>query len=121
MPSPADSFHRSTEYWSGTPNAASGPVTGVTKPSLTSLPVSAAAETVVDEAAAVEPVVTGALEVVGAAVVDVVCSAVPHAVSTPPRPAPRPTVAVTKPAACRNSRRLRVSSSLIRSWLLMMI
>ena len=72
-------------------------------------------------AAAVEPVVTGALEVVGAAVVDVVCSAVPHAVSTPPRPAPRPTVAVTKPAACRNSRRLRVSSSLIRSWLLMMI
>ena len=41
MPSPMNAFHLSTQYVSGTPKDASGPVSGVTKPSLTSSPISA--------------------------------------------------------------------------------
>ena len=41
------SFQRETQYWSGTPKRAIGPVSGVTKPTLISRPVSAPALAVV--------------------------------------------------------------------------
>ena len=78
MPSPMASVARSTQYLSGTPNDARPPVCGVTKPILTSRPVSAPALTVVvvspamswswsSPAAAVVVVAGAAVVVVGAA------------------------------------------------------
>ena len=78
-------FQRSTQYLSGTPNEARGPVSGSTKPILISAPVSAPVDTEVVVAPAVV-VVAPAVVVVAAAVVVVLSSVPPQAANRPPSP-----------------------------------
>ena len=87
-PSPMYSSQRSTQYWSGRPKEASGPVSGVTKPILISSPISAPALTVVVLSAGAVVSVGAAVVSVGAALVVVVSSSPPQAVTRPPSPAP---------------------------------
>ena len=78
-PSLTAAFHWSTQNLSASPNAASGPVSGATKPTLMSRPVGAAAAV----AAVTAP---------------------PQAATAPLRPPPRPSAAAPTPATLRKSR-----------------